>query len=363
LPSVVVTVDLLTTGIDVPKIVNLVFIRRVNSRILYEQMLGRATRLCPEIGKETFRIFDAVGIYDALQPLTAMKPVVVNPKVTLTQLLEEITRVTDPAHRELLRDEILVKLRQRLGKLTSDAKEAYQNAAGEPLWTTVDRFPHEPLDVMVKWIKGKPSIGPILDWQPESGRPIPLPISEHADEVVSVTTGYGTTIRPEDFLSSFAQFVRDNENKIAALKAVMQRPRELTRADLKALRMELDRHNFSEANLCSAWKQTKNEDIAASIVGFIRQAALGDPLVPWADRVKQAMDRITKRGTWTEPQRKWLERIGKAVAQVGVADRAVLDEGQFRVEMGGFTRLNRIFDGRLDAILGDINQELWSESA
>ena len=46
-------------------------------------MLGRATRLCPEIGKETFRIFDAVGIYEALQPLTAMKPVVVNPKLTL----------------------------------------------------------------------------------------------------------------------------------------------------------------------------------------------------------------------------------------------------------------------------------------
>ena len=39
-----------------------------------------------------------------------------------------------------------------------------------------------------------------------------------------------------------------------------------------------------------AWKQAKNEDIAASIVGFIRQAALGDPLVPWADRVKAAMD-------------------------------------------------------------------------
>src|SRR5262249_36122703 len=43
-PKIAVTVDLLTTGIDVPRIVNLVFLRRVNSRILYEQMLGRATR-------------------------------------------------------------------------------------------------------------------------------------------------------------------------------------------------------------------------------------------------------------------------------------------------------------------------------
>ena len=45
-PRVAVTVDLLTTGIDIPSIVNLVFVRRVNSRILYEQMLGRATRRC-----------------------------------------------------------------------------------------------------------------------------------------------------------------------------------------------------------------------------------------------------------------------------------------------------------------------------
>lgn len=48
-PSIAVTVDLLTTGIDVPEITNLVFLRRVKSRILFEQMLGRATRLCPKI--------------------------------------------------------------------------------------------------------------------------------------------------------------------------------------------------------------------------------------------------------------------------------------------------------------------------
>jgi len=69
LPKVAVTVDLLTTGVNVPEIVNLVFIRRVRSRILFEQMLGRATRLCPDLhgpgdDKQRFSIFDAVGIYD-----------------------------------------------------------------------------------------------------------------------------------------------------------------------------------------------------------------------------------------------------------------------------------------------------------
>lgn len=51
-PSIAVTVDLLTTGIDVPEITNLLFLRLVKSRILYQQMIGRATRLCSDIGKE-----------------------------------------------------------------------------------------------------------------------------------------------------------------------------------------------------------------------------------------------------------------------------------------------------------------------
>ena len=97
LPKIAVTVDLLTTGIDVPSIENLVFIRRVNSRILYEQMLGRATRQCPEIGKESFRIFDAVDLYPHLQNLTEMKPVVVNPDISLEQLFSEFTTLQDDA--------------------------------------------------------------------------------------------------------------------------------------------------------------------------------------------------------------------------------------------------------------------------
>ena len=65
-PNVAVTVDLLTTGIDVPEICNLVFLRRVNSRILFDQMLGRATRLCEEIGKETLPHLRRRALYEAL---------------------------------------------------------------------------------------------------------------------------------------------------------------------------------------------------------------------------------------------------------------------------------------------------------
>src|SRR4029450_12453810 len=105
-------------GIDVPSITNLVFLRRVNSRILYEQMIGRATRLCPEIGKEVFRIFDAIDLYPHLQNLTEMKPVVVNPSIRFETLIKELVAVQKDAERELVREQLAVKLRRKLKKLT-----------------------------------------------------------------------------------------------------------------------------------------------------------------------------------------------------------------------------------------------------
>lgn len=60
-PKVVVTVDLLTTGVDIPALEFVVFLRPVRSRILWVQMLGRGTRLCPDIHKSHFKIFDCFG--------------------------------------------------------------------------------------------------------------------------------------------------------------------------------------------------------------------------------------------------------------------------------------------------------------
>src|SRR3972149_5628725 len=57
-PKIVVSVDMLSTGVDIPSLEFVVFLRPVKSRILFVQMLGRGTRRCDEIGKESFTIFD-----------------------------------------------------------------------------------------------------------------------------------------------------------------------------------------------------------------------------------------------------------------------------------------------------------------
>lgn len=60
-PRIAVTVDLLTTGFDAPDVKNVVFVRPLRSSILYKQMKGRGTRLCEDINKRYFTIFDYSG--------------------------------------------------------------------------------------------------------------------------------------------------------------------------------------------------------------------------------------------------------------------------------------------------------------
>lgn len=361
LPKIAVTVDLLTTGIDVPSIVNLVFLRRVNSRILYEQMIGRATRPCDEIDKETFRIFDAVDLYPHLQNLTQMKPVVVNPSITLEQLFRELAEAADDAHRREVRDQALAKLHRRVRRLPENVRRRYEAEAGETPEATIARLKNASLHEVSVWVKEHPGVGRILDWDPE-GQGRLLPISHHPDELAEISRGYGGGVKPEDFLDGFTAFVRGNINKIAALTVVVQRPRDLTRSQLRALKLELDGMGYSETALRTAWQDARNEDIAASIVGFIRQAAIGDPLVPYPERVQAAMRRILVSRQWTDPQRRWLRRIGEQLEQEIVVDREALDQEPFRAD-GGFTRLNKVFGGTLESVLSQIGEEVWKQAS
>ena len=67
-PQIAISVDMLDTGIDVPEVVNLVFFKKVMSKAKFWQMIGRGTRLCPELldgkDKEKFYIFDFCGNFE-----------------------------------------------------------------------------------------------------------------------------------------------------------------------------------------------------------------------------------------------------------------------------------------------------------
>ncbi|MCB9726850.1 MAG: type I restriction-modification system endonuclease [Deltaproteobacteria bacterium] len=359
LPKVAVTVDLLTTGIDVPSITDLVFIRRVRSRILYEQMMGRATRLCPDIGKEFFRIYDAVDLYAALEPYTSMKPVVTRPSIPFAQLVEELLTVADEGYKSQVIDEIVAKLQARKRRVRGEHLESFVTLAGDEPGKVLALLKAKDTAKAVAFFRAHPGLAPFLDtFKPKEGRH--LLISEHADELIETQRGYGNATRPDDYLAGFKAFIQANENALDALLVVTRRPRDLTRQQLRELRLKLDEAGYPESALRTAWAQVSNQDIAASIIGFIRQQALGSPLVPYDQRVDRALQRVLASQAWTTPQRLWLERIGKQVKAEIIVDRDALDRGQFKSQ-GGFARLNKVFDGKLEQVLGTLHEELWRD--
>ena len=342
-PNIVVTVDLLTTGIDVPAIDTLVFMRRVKSRILFEQMLGRATRLCSDIGKTHFRIFDVVGVYDALEPVSEMKPVAANATETFAQFLDRLKTLDDDKSIQNLVNQIIVRLRRRnfddtakefidtLKTLTAQDAKAFLLSHADALQERISR--------------GREFV-----------------ISEHEDFLTAHERGFGEGKQPQNYLDEFTKFIEDNRNEVVALNIVCTRPKDLTRADLKNLLRVLRENNFSVDHLNGAISQLTNSEITADIISLIRRYALGVQLINHSDRISNAISRIKTAHNFSAQELKWLDRIEKYLLNEILIDTSSFDEiGTAFKQNGGFYRINKIFGGRLSEILDELNSYLYDD--
>ncbi|MED1876058.1 type I restriction-modification system endonuclease [Brevibacillus borstelensis] len=360
LPNIVVTVDLLTTGVDIPSITNLVFLRRVRSRILYEQMLGRATRRCDEIEKDHFMIYDAVGIYESLKPYTDMKPVVSRPHVTLEMLVDEFVQIENEEQCKQHQEEIVAKMQRKKQRWTPKDHENFKSlSSGQSIEQFINWVKQSDPQQIVNALQSKKDLIQYID--ENKGRSNRQYISTHEDKLISITRGYGNADKPEDYLEGFQQFIKENLNLIPALNIICTRPKELTREELRKLRVALDQKGFTEKNLQTAWRDAKNEDIAADIISFIRQQALGDPLISREERIQNAMKKIYEMKVWPKVQKDWLKRIEKQLLQETILDpnpEKAFDVEPFKSK-GGYKQLNKIFDGQLDQIVDTINVALY----
>lgn len=363
-PQYVVTVDLLTTGIDIPSISSLVFMRRVSSRILYDQMIGRATRLCPAIGKEHFRIFDAVDLYANLQEMSDMRPVVVRPDINLAQLVTDLEQAGTDEDRNWVGDQIVVRMRNLAKRMDDAQREEFSRHARQSPEEALAALQSRSGSEKLEWFRQHPRAIEILDRRPVmKARPGDgVAISNHQDELLHIREIFGESTTPEDYIEGFERFVRENMNAVPALVAATQRPRELTRTELSELASLLDERHYSEGMLRAAYGRARNADIAAHIIGFVRQAALGDPLVPYKTRVENAILKVEKSHPWTPNQKSWLRRIGRALQDKPVADASLLQQGAF-AQVGGFAVIARDFDNRLEPLLQEINEAIWASPA
>lgn len=361
-PSIVVTVDLLTTGIDVPEITTLVFMRRVKSRILFEQMLGRATRLCPEIHKTHFEIYDPVGVYDSLDEVNTMKPVVVNPTATFTQLLEGLEVLTDEKQVQNQINQIIAKLQRKKQNMSSKAMEHFISLSGgyKPTQFIANIQSCDSPSEAKKQLLACGELFKMLDQlKPNGGRSVV--ISKHEDELLEHTRGYGNGSKPEDYLDAFAMYVKTKMDEIAALNIVCTRPKELTRDSLKSLRLTLDREGFTTQQLNTAISQMTNQEITADIISLIRRYAIGSALISHEARIKRAIDKLKKAHNFSQQELNWIARMEKYLMEESVLNVTVFDEdGRFKSQ-GGFNKINKVFGNKLENIVFELNEYLYDD--
>jgi len=360
-PSVVVTVDLLTTGIDVPEITTLVFMRRVKSRILFEQMMGRATRLCPEIHKTHFEIYDPVGVYDSLEAVNTMKPVVANPATTFEQFLEGLEVLDDEKQVQNQIDQIIAKLQRKKRHMDSKTMEHFISMTGgqDPTQFIADIQQRTPEDAKNRLLSNA-GLFKMLG-QFSSGKRRTVVISEHEDELLEHSRGYGKGSKPEDYLDAFADYVRTNLNGIAALNIVCTRPKELTRESLKSLLLTLDREGFTTQQLNTAVSQMTNEEIAADIISLIRRYAIGSTLISHEARIKQAVGKLKKAHKFSRQELNWITRMEKYLMEESVLNVSVFDEdGRFKAQ-GDFAKINKVFGNKLEKLILELNEYLYDD--
>ena len=361
-PSVVVTVDLLTTGIDVPEINTLVFMRRVKSRILFEQMLGRATRLCPAIKKTHFEIHDPVGVYDSLQDVNTMKPVVANPTATFGQLLDGLTVIDDEKQLENQINQIIAKLQRKKRNLDAKTLEHFSSMTGG---MTPEQFiadiKHRPATDACSRLLAHQELFALLQAQkPNGGKPVV--ISDKEDELLDHTRGYGAKqARPEDYLDAFSQYVTTNMNTIAALKIICTRPRDLTRSSLKELKLALDREGFTTQQLNTAISELTNEEMAADIISLIRRYSIGSALISHEARIRRAVDKLKKAHKFTQQELGWISRMEKYLLEESVLNVGVFDEDSRFKSKGGFAKINKAFANKLESIVLELNEYLYDD--
>lgn len=121
-PQIAVSVDMMDTGVDAPRVVNLVFFKLVRSASKFWQMIGRGTRLCPDLfgpsdDKKEFLIFDYCENFEFFdeQPDGAnasnVKPLlqqIFEAKLKVSQLISDLPEKTE-AETEI-RDKYLTEL-------------------------------------------------------------------------------------------------------------------------------------------------------------------------------------------------------------------------------------------------------------
>ncbi|MBF4248273.1 type I restriction-modification system endonuclease, partial [Vibrio anguillarum] len=117
---------------------------------------------CDEIGKERFRIYDAVDIYKQLEKVNTMKPVVTKVDITFSELEQEITKGADTKLQELAKDQFLAKLQSKKNHLTPLQQDEFERIVGKPPKEFAKELKAMNTEDVASWFVSHPGLGELL---------------------------------------------------------------------------------------------------------------------------------------------------------------------------------------------------------
>jgi type I restriction enzyme R subunit len=360
-PGIVVSVDLMSTGVDIPDLEFIVFLRPIKSRILFEQMLGRGTRKGEKFtDKSHFVVFDCFGgtlleYFKQATAITAEPPE--QTSRTIVEIIEDIWNNKDRDYNT----RCLVKRLRRIEKeMSADARDLFAgylpNGDMGRFATELPRRLAADFSETMKLLRDRGFQDLLTNY------PRPPRVFYKAYEVVdSVTSEWAIgDLKPEDYLSAFARFVLENPTQIDAIGILLDRPRDWGTAALVELRQKLaaSEDHFTEQKLQLAHREHYGKALV-DIISMVKHAAEEQqPLLTAQERVDRAMKQITQGQQFSLEQRGWLERIRAHLIQNLSIDRADFEDIQVFSREGGWAKANRVFDGHLDELIRNFNEAI-----
>lgn len=325
-------------------------------------MLGRGTRLSPEINKTHFTIFDCFDgtLIEYFKNTTDFE--VESPQkepVSRQQIIENIYQNVDRNYYI----KVLVKRLRRIERsMSGKAREEFANYipdgdmgkfAGELPKKIKDDF----TDTM-KLLRNRDFQNLLINY--EKAKRTFLVGYEVDDDVSSeamILRG-GEYQKPEDYLDLFARFVRENPEHIEAIRILLERPKEWKTNVLDELRKKLRLNEFPEDKLQNAHKLVHNKALA-DIISMVKHAAREEePICTAEERVDQAMKRITTEKSFNKEQMKWLGYIREHLIKnltIGMED---FEYAPVFERHGGKGKADKVFNNELESLISEINYKI-----
>ena len=360
-PKVVVTVDMLSTGVDIPALEFIVFLRPVKSRILWEQMLGRGTRKCEAIHKSHFTIFDCFDgtLIDYFKDASNFKiePPGRDP-VSLPQVIENIWQNVDRAYHV----NVLVKRLRRIEKdMSGNARTAFTKWIPEgDVSKYADGLPaalKSDFTGAMKLLRDAAFQELLQNY--ERAKAIHWVGYEEKDEVGStVVEDYGRYKTSLDYLEAFSRFVKENRDKVEALGILLNRPKDWQPKALDELQQVLARNEFDVNRLQKAHEKSCHKALA-DIISMVKHAAKQqDKLLTARERVDRAMAKVAAGKTFTDEQRAWLGYFAEHLVESLTLSEEDFDLIPVFTQVGGVGKARRVFRAELKPLIDQINLQV-----